>query len=168
MEHTSFDLTQVIDCFGGRGGAAHFDLEKKTDKKLALVISSAGEKPVERLKKTIYRLKPTARIFEVKAPFGKDAIKQYREFLSEMLYKLGEPPLRHGQETAVAFRIRKILTSWYDAILIDQAENMSEYSLDLFHKDSKGPTVFLIAYGEQILDTLLANEVLLNRVHLLG
>lgn len=168
MAHTSINVSQVKDFIGGHSAPILFNSKDQSKGKLALALATAGERPVEKIRTTIYRTKPLARIFEINAPSGKDSIKQYREFLSEVLYRLGEPPLRHGQETAAASRLSKIIASRYDFIIIDHAETMSVYSLDLFRKDHEFPVVFLVAYEDYILETLLANEALLNRIFLLG
>jgi hypothetical protein len=134
----------------------------------ALALASPGEAPIENLRAQIIRSQPKARIFEVTAPPGKDPSKQYREFLSEVLYRLGEAPLRHGQASAVAARLPKILSQRFNYCIIDHAEHMGQYSIDALRRDRGCPPVILVAYDDRILHTLLANESLLHQVFMLS
>jgi hypothetical protein len=161
-------MAQVRDFIGEHKAPLLFNSPAQPQNHFALALTSLKEAPLENLRGMIYRNIPNARILEITAPQGKDPLKQYREFLSEMLYILGEAPLHHGQETAIAARLPKILTNRYDYIIIDHAERMGAYSIESLRKDRGCPPVFLIAYDDHILDTLFNNEALLNKVFLLS
>lgn len=168
MAHTSINMTQVKDFIGELYAPFLFNAQQQQKSRFALALAKPGETAVENLRAMIYRNKPVSRVLEITAPGGKDSLKQFREFLSEILYHLGEPPVRHGQETAVAARLPKILSARYDFVVIDHAERMGAYSIDALRRDHGCPPVFLVAYDDRILETLLANEALLNRVFMLS
>jgi hypothetical protein len=168
MAHTSINQTQVRNFIGEQSAPFLFNPPIIQKSSFALALATPGEAAVESIRGQICRSKPQARILVVEAPEGKDASKQYRQFISEMLYRLGEPATHHGQETAVAARLPKLLSARYDYVIIDHAERMGAYSIDSLRKDRGCPSVFLVAYSDQILDTLLSNEVLLNRVYMLS
>jgi hypothetical protein len=168
MAHTSINTTQVKDFLGEQCAPFLFNSQFQQKSPFALALAKAGDTPIDNLRSLIDRTRPLARILEFTAPTGKDSSKQYREFLSEILYQLGEPPFRHGQETAVAAHLPKILSARYDFVIIDHAERMGAYSIDALRRDRGCPPVFLIAYDDRILETLVANEALLNRVFMVS
>jgi hypothetical protein len=168
MAHTSIITTQVKDFIGEQCAPFLFNSPLQQKSPFALALAKTGDTPIDNLRSLIFRSRPLARVLEVMAPSGKDPSKQYREFLSEILYRLGEPPLRHGQESAVAAHLPKLLSARYDFVIIDHAERMGAYSLDSLRRDRGCPPVFLIAYDDRILETLIANEALLNRVFMLS
>jgi hypothetical protein len=168
MAHTSINTTQVRDFIGEQNAPLLFNPQIQQKSRFALALASSNEAPIENLRSLIFHSKPHARVLEISAPSGRDPSKQYREFLSEILYRLGEPPFHHGQETAVATHLPKILSARYDYILIDHAERMGAYSIDALRRDRGCPPVFLVAYDDRILETLIANEALLNRVFMLS
>jgi len=168
MTHTNIDVTQVSNFIREQRAPFLFNSSEQSEKEIALAIASRGEDTVGKLRGMILRSRPLSRIFHMKAPQGKDSLKQFREFISELLYHLGEPPLRHGQESAVAARLQKVLSSRYDYVIIENAELLGAYSLDLLRRYRGGPAVLLVASNDQILDTLLASDVLQKSVYLLG
>jgi hypothetical protein len=168
MAHTSINQSQVRNFIGEQSAPFLFNPPILQKSSFAVALAAPGEPAVENLRAQIYRSKPQARIFEAAAPEGKDSFKQYRGFLSELLYRLDEPAFHHGQETGVAVRLPKLLSARYDYVIIDHAERMGAYSMDVLRKDRGCPSVFLVAYDDRILDTLLSNEALLSRVYMLS
>ncbi len=162
MAHTSINFTHMKDFIGEQKAPFLFHSPVIPKTRFALALASPGEKPVENIRVQILRLMPCARIFELTSPPGRDLSKQYREFLSEAFYHLGELPFRHGQESAIAARLPRLLSSRFDFVIIDHAETMGEYSLDALRGDRGCPPAILVAYDDRILETIIANEVLLN------
>jgi hypothetical protein len=168
MAHTSISTSQVKNFLREQNAPFLFNPPGQEKIGFALALATPGDHPVEKLLSTILHSQPSARILEVVSPFGKDSLKQYREFLSEMFYRLDEPPLRHGQESAAANRLVRILSSRFDYVIIDHAERMGAYSLDLLRRDRGCPAALLVAYDDCILDILISNDTLLKHVYMLS
>jgi len=168
MSHTSINIMQVRNFLQEQNAPFLFNSTGQGINGFALALANPGDHPVEKLRSTIIKSQPLARICEAVAPYGKDSLKQYREFISELYYRLGEPPIRHGQESAAANRLSRILSGRFDYIIIDHAERMGAYSLDLLRRDRGCPAALLVAYDDCIFETLLANESLLEHVYMLS
>ncbi|MBE0696123.1 MAG: hypothetical protein IH586_04300, partial [Anaerolineaceae bacterium] len=168
MAHTSINTTQVKDFIGEQYAPFLFNSQVQQKSRFALALASAAEAPIENIRSQINRTNPRSRVLEITAPSGRDQSKQYRAFLSEILYRLGESPFRRGQESAIAAYLPKVLSARYDFVIIDHAEHMGAYSIDALRRDRGCPPVFLVAYDDRILETLIANEALLNRIFMLS
>jgi hypothetical protein len=133
----------------------------------AVAVVPPKNNPTDLLVASLQKIQPNVRILTIEAPEGKDNLKQYRAFLSDVLYLLEGKPLAHGQESAAATWMAKLFSANYDYVIVTHAERLGAYSLDALRRDRGNPPVFLIAYDDQILETLLGSEVLVNRTFML-
>jgi hypothetical protein len=141
-------------------------IARQSDDPFALAIFRAPEDAVGLLS-TLYTLNPNARILELTAPEGKDNLKQYRAMLTELLIACGETPLRHRPPSQMEAYLVKLLQANADYVVIHHAERMGAYALEALRRDRGNPPVILIAYSDQVLDTVLSQEDLLRRTVLL-
>ncbi len=138
----------------------------QNSEQFALAIFHPDEDP-SGLIATLKAQNSSARILEVTAPEGQDNIKQYRAMLSEFLFACGEPPLRPSQATAVEARLARLLHERADYVVVHHAERMGTYALSALRRERGVPPVVLIAYSQQVLDTLLKQDSLMREVVLL-
>ena len=133
---------------------------------LALAIIHPGE-DASGLLSALVTINPGARILEITAPEGQDNLKQYRAMLTELLFACGETPLRRGQTSAAEAQLTRLLRAKADVVVIHHAERMGTYALDALRPDRGNPPVVLIAYQDRVLDTVLSQDALMQRVVLL-
>lgn len=133
-----------------------------------LALVTPEDEPIPGIIGEIQKDLPEARTFKMTAPEGENNLKQFRAFLSELLYLLNEPPLKNGQEPAVATHLARLLSTRFDFMIVDAAERLGTYSLDALRRDHGNPPTFLIARSDRILDTLLSSDSLLQRVTMLA